>query len=240
MQVMRDAWFLTKSEYGGLRYKNVISVIMIAYITFMSIPLTHSVLPVDEETSLAYLFIDFYFLTMVPILGFILNKKSFNYHRDDSYTVNLAHTRTMPVSFEVIMTSRIIQLILPLLVNGTIFFTAQYLFAERLFDGMTVPQYISYTSIWLGYAVLTSAVYIFVEMTRSGKTYLAVTVVLMVLNIAAALICWFAKVSILVLTVDIAKQHPLLSPVLMFIAAGCVMFLTVKGIRRKLKTRDLM
>ena len=240
MQVMRDAWFLTKSEYGGLRYKNLFTMIMIAYITLMSIPLTRSINAVGEETSLAYFFIDFYFLTMVPILGFIFNKKSFNYHRDDSYTVNLAHMRTMPISFEVMIISRIFQLILPLLVNGTIFFTAQYLFAERLFDGMSVPQYISYAAIWLGYSVLYSAVYIYVELTRSGKTYLAVTIALMVLNTAAALSCWFAKVSIIVFTVDIAKQSPLLSPILMFIVAGCAMFLSIKGIRRKLKTRDLM
>jgi len=213
---------------------------MVAYITLMSIPLTHSIHAVDDETSLAYFFIDFYFLTMVPILGFIFNKKSFNYHRDDSYTVNLAHMRTMPISFEVMIVSRIIQMILPLLVNGTIFFTAQYLFAERLFDDMTLPQYISYAAIWLGYAVLLSAVYIYMEMTRSGRMYLAMTIALMVINTAAALICWFAKVSIIVFTVDIAKHSSLLSPILMLIVAGCAMFISITGIRRKLKTRDLM
>jgi len=240
VQVIRDAWFLTKMEYGGLRYRNLLSFIMIAYITLMSIPLTRDILAIDKEPSLAYFFVDFYFLTLVPILGFIFNKKSFNYHRDDSYTVNLAHLRTMPISFEAMIASRIIQLIIPLAVNGTIFFTVQYLFAERLFDGMTVAQYISYALVWLGYAVLLSAVYIYSELTRSGKVYLGVTIVLMVCNIAAALICWFAKVSVIVFTVEVARQSPLLAPIIMSLVSWLAIYISIIGVRRKLKTRDLM
>jgi len=240
VQVIRDAWFLTKMEYGGLRYKNLLSLLMIAYITLMSIPLTRGLLEIDKETSFAYFFIDIYFLTLVPILGFIFNKKSMNYHRDDSYTVSLAHMRTMPISFQVMMTSRIIQMILPLVVNGTIFFTVQYLFAERLFEGMTLAQYISYALVWLGYAVLMSAVYIYTELTRSGKVYLGVTIVLMVCTIAAALICWFAKVSIIVFTVEVAKQSPLLAPITMLAVSWLAIYISIISVRRKLKTRDLM
>ncbi|MFD0617425.1 hypothetical protein ACFQZR_08095 [Paenibacillus sp. GCM10027629] len=240
MQVIRDAWFLTKMEYGGLRYRNLFSFIMIAYITLMAIPLTRDILAIDKEPSLAYFFVDFYFLTLVPILGFIFNKKSINYHRDDSYTVNLAHLRTMPISFEAMIASRIIQMIIPLAVNGTIFFTVQYLFAERVFDGMTLAQYISYALVWLGYAVLVSTVYIYTELTQSGKRYLMVTVVMMVCNVAAALICWFAKVSVMVFTVDIAKQSPVLSPIIMVIASWLAMYISLTAVRRKLKTRDLM
>ncbi|WP_314587488.1 hypothetical protein [Paenibacillus terrigena] len=240
MQVIRDAWFLTKMEFGGLRYRNLFSFLMIAYITLMSIPLTHGLHAIDKEPWPAHFFVDFYFLTLVPILGFIFNKKSFNYHRDDSYTVGLAHMRTMPISFQVMMTSRIIQLILPLVVNGTIYFTVQYLFAERLFDGMTLVQYISYALVWLGYAVLMSAVYIYTELTRSGKVYLGVTIVLMVCIIAAALICWFTKVSVIVFTVEVAKQSPLLAPIIMSLVSWIAIYISIIGVRRKLKTRDLM
>ncbi|WP_144027426.1 hypothetical protein [Paenibacillus selenitireducens] len=240
MQLMRDAWFLVKAEYGGLRYKYFISLIMIGYFSFFGTAITGDLFTETSKNGSEYVFQDFFFLSIIPVLGFIYTRKSMNYIREDSYTTSLARMRCMPISFNAIMTGRILQLIVAMLINGCIFFVVQYLMIDGLKFQLSLSMFASFSLTWMGYGLIISGLYIYVELSASGKQYLLFTCIFMAVTIAFSIGCKMLNWSVMRSSLEMTNTMPILTPLVVWVVGAISLYASFIAVRHRLAYRDLM
>lgn len=240
MQLMRDAWFLMKAEYRGLRYKYLISLIMIGYFSLLGAALSGDLFTELSKRNNAYMYHDFFFLTIIPVLGFIYTKKSMNYIREDSYTQSLARMRCMPIPFNAIMTGRILQLIVAMFINGCIFFVVQYIAIDHLKFQLSLSMFISFALTWMGYGTIISALYIYVELSASGKQYMIFALVFMALTIGFSISCCILDWSVMRVSIEMIDSSPILTPLIVWVVGAISLYVSFIAVKHRLSYRDLM
>lgn len=132
-------------------------------------------------------FVDWMYLTMFPCFGLLMNKSVFAMWRDDVYTKRIAHWRSMPIPLSAIIKTRILQSVIMLPVIGGAFILLQYTLAPELRDSVTLGQWFTAGLLWLCFAFIVNAVYIYMELGNNGKRYTLIYLGLMV--VTAILVC---------------------------------------------------
>ncbi|WP_410770904.1 hypothetical protein [Fontibacillus sp. BL9] len=184
---------------------------------------------------------DFLILILIPFLGFYFSRRSFSYIKEDSYTQMLLYYRTLPISEKTIMKSRLIQLVSALLFNGLILFSVIYSIFLVFDIEITLVQYLTFALTWIGYSLAMNGLFIHLEFTRKGRTYLWLTFLLMfIVGLGTVAIAWFDG-SLLDMTMDFSKRYGLRSPLMWGVLAGGIVLLgTLSSITRKtMHKRDL-
>ncbi|RCX16161.1 ABC-2 family transporter [Fontibacillus phaseoli] len=184
---------------------------------------------------------DFLMLILTPFLGFYFSRRSFSYIKEDSYTQMLLYYRTLPISDKTIMVSRLIQLVSALLFNGLILFSVIYSIFLVFDIEITLVQYLAFALTWIGYSLAMNGLFIHLEFTRKGRTYLWLTILLMIFMGGGAFVFTWFDGSLLNLTLDFSKRYGLLSPLMWGVLAGGVIVLGVSSsiTRRTMHKRDL-
>lgn len=129
-------------------------------------------------------FSDFMLMMLIPMSGFYFSRRSFHYIRDDSYTKMLWYYRTLPIPIDTIMKSRLIQLVSSLVGNGLILYTTLYISSSYLHTELNIGQMLLFIVTWSGFALFINGFYIYFELLFSGRKYLWMTFLILLLTTA--------------------------------------------------------
>lgn len=231
---------MTVREFKGVRWMGIFAILMIAYFSLISLAVSNEIFTGDQVKKLPVV-TDFLYLMILPMLGFFYTKKSMKYLREDSYTKDMARMRCMPIPFQVIMISRMMQLVIVMIVNCSIFFGVQYGFSKEIQNSFSLSHFISFALVWTGYGLIVSAVYIYMELSYSGKMYMTLTMIFIFVFLGGlTVLMWMSDFSLLRYSIEITGQWPVALPIAVMLLAMGSLLLSTKLVKRRLMRRDLM
>ena len=242
MRSIRDSWFMVRSEFSGdkikLLFTFLFSILLISYFGFFIGLLLNDSLGEHEGSPI----IDFMLLSMIPILGFTYSRRSFKYWSEDPYTKMLAYLHSLPIPTVVILGKRKIQSLLSFSFNGIVFFSLLYLLGKNLRLEITPLPYIVFALTWVGYGLIVTGMYIFIEFLFSGKVYCGFTILMMLLSGGVAAVVNLAGGNLLLFSISYSKEYEFLSPLMWgtLIVGTLSIQLFTKWTLHRLKKRDLV
>ncbi|WP_438347799.1 hypothetical protein ACP8HI_19320 [Paenibacillus sp. FA6] len=221
------------------KYMVIVSLIFMGYIGIMISTLIAG--QYEHQNELDPL-ADMLLLTLIPMLGFYYSKKSFKYLTEDSYTQMLIYFRTLPISPQVIMCYRYIQMFIALTMNSVIVFSIIYGVNYQLRSEMSIGAYICFALTWIGYALVFTGIYIHLEFTSSGRKYFWLSMVIMGMTFIVGIIIWLLDGNLLLYTVRMSQEWGILSPIMWGALVVGVISLALLGklTLRRLQHRDLL
>lgn len=242
MQNIKQAWFIFRGDLRGEKSKLVFaalfSLLMIVYLSGLTMIIVDDFVGGKDRTIMA----DFIMLSMVPGLGFIFSRRTMKYWAEDSYTRMLAYLKVLPIPLEVILTKRKIQSFLSFVPNSIVYFGLMYAGGAHIRETMNGIQFVSFVLTWVGYGLVISGVYIFIEFLYSGKMYSWFAVLMMALSMGIAVIIGVSGGNVVMFTVERSKEWGLLSPVMwgMLLLGGLSIHLWGKWTLKRLKRRSFL
>lgn len=96
---------------------------------------------------------------------------SFSTSRRDPFSYQLAYIRTLPISVEQFVTSRFAMLFVSVPILWTLFFGWIYMVLLIAGVHIPLPDYLSFSFIWLGYTIALGGGFPFLEWSTHGKTF---------------------------------------------------------------------
>lgn len=238
MERLRNAWMITKLEFIGIHVPLIWTFILNLYIGGMSVPMLQGILGMKDGMAFSF-FMDFYFLILIPMLGFFFSRKSARYLREDSFTKSLGRLRVLPIKLEEIILARILLLFIAMLGNAVIFFGIQVVLASSIRNLLSAGPFLLYAFTWIGYALIISAVYIYMELGFKGKVYFYLSLISMLLLVAIAFVVQALGSNVVLFTIEQAQKQNFTIP-LAAIAIGLgSLALSYRLSIRKVQTRDL-
>ncbi|MFM9278239.1 hypothetical protein [Paenibacillus jiagnxiensis] len=238
MTAFKQAWKITVRELCSDRFMAVWTLIFMVYLAITTSFLVDAQL--DRE-SFKNPVADCMLLALIPFLGFVLNSRAFKYLQEDSYTQMLAYLRLLPVGAKTVVASRIQQAIIAFLMNGAIYFVVMFLFVEPFRMIRSPGFYVAFALTWIGYGMIVSSLYMYVEFLVKGKTYFWLTLGIMGSSVIVAAIIRICGGNMILWTKDMSLAWGAASPAMwVALAAGAaMMLLSSRLMLRKLIVRDL-
>ncbi|MFD1955623.1 hypothetical protein ACFSL6_16005 [Paenibacillus thailandensis] len=203
MNKWQGAWHIARHELARGKIGSIITVLFSAYLVFTTFPLYD--IPA-EQPELSRNVLDFILLAVFPVLGFSFNRSTFRYWREDICTHSLAQWRTMPIPVESIALGRLLMLAIHLVPAAVLYFTALYFAVPGLKEAYDVGPYILGALFWLFYSLGVASVYLYYELTLSGKRYTVVCFVVLFLFVAVAIGAGMAELALVVGVFDAIQQ----------------------------------
>jgi hypothetical protein len=237
--LLKDAWWITKRDLKSEKLLIVITLLFMAYQALMISLLIDEQLQIQSKSPVI---VDILLLAYIPLLGFFFSKRSIKCLTEDSYTQLLVYLRTLPISPKSIMTSRLLQLIIALMMNSAIFFSVMYGISPQLRTEMSFGIYMGFALTWIGYALAISGLYIYFEFLFSGKQYFGLTMLLVVITCVIGIMIRIMGGNMLLYTIRMSQEWGILSPMMWGALIGGLMSLALLGklTNRKLQSRDLV
>jgi hypothetical protein len=159
--------YLWKRERFGIIFTFLFAIYIGATISYS----VNGIFGEEEVPRILYGVIDWIYLTMFPIFGLVMNKSAFAMWRDDYYSKRLAYWRTMPIPLASIVRARFLQSLITLPIVGVVFILLQYAIAPNLRESVSLAQWLENGGVWLAYAFIVNALYVWLELGFSGKKY---------------------------------------------------------------------
>ncbi|GAB6992124.1 hypothetical protein [Paenibacillus pini] len=240
MSNLKQAWWITQKDIKNEKRYFFWTFIFAGYMAF-----TISIMIMGQSNAdVRFLnpITDFMMLMIMTFLGFYFSRRSFKYLSEDSYTQMLIYFRTLPISPQIVMTYRLLQTFLALAINSIVFFGLLYVVSPSIQEQLAGMGYVAFILTWLGYAMITNAIYIYAEFLNRGKKYFWISSAFVPLMIVIALIINLCGGNLFNLTVEMSHQMGILSPLMWGMLLIGVISLYISSIvtLRKLQTRDLV
>lgn len=240
MDSWKGAWVIFKKDLRNDRMYLFWNVIFMVYISLM---LGTFIGTRDGAEYVINPMSDFMMLMMVPFTGLFLTRRSFTYIRENSYTQMLRYYRVLPISVRTVLRSRLIQLGMAMLLNGSLFYSVLYL-VMYLMNSMVLDfgAFLVFCFTWTGYSLLINGLFIFGELLMSGKMYLGLAFLLMLLLGGVAIVMNLFDVNLLVFILECSRRYAIWSPMMWCsLAVGGLGLTSLLSLtRRKLSQRDLV
>ncbi|USB33763.1 hypothetical protein [Paenibacillus sp. YPG26] len=236
MHTWRDGWFIFWNNLRSAPFYLLWNIVFMLYMGFMT-----SLLFTPENRDLTDSVPDFMMLLVIPFTGFMFCKRGFRYLMDDSYTQMLFYYRTLPIPLNVVMRSRVIQVLFALLFNNLIFFGFLLLVNYSYWSELSTVGYISFALTWVGYALLMTGSYIYFEYLKRGVIYMWASMIVNALVATLAFVVYMNGGNLIRWIMEYSKQYGLLSPVMWGSLAigGLLLSLICRITLRKMAVRDL-
>lgn len=242
MTNLKHAWFMVRADLRGdklhLLKVLVFSILFMGYLGTMTATFTEDALGTGAGRGLS----DFLMISFIPFLGFALSRRTLKYLSEDSYTRMLAYMRSLPVPAAVILSKRKLSAVLAFCLNGVLFFGLIYAISANIRTELTGISYLVFAITWIGFGLMMTGIYIFVEFLVSGKAYFWITALLMLLSLGVALLIYWADGNLLLYSISCSKEWGLLSPLMwgtLLLGTASLQLFTKWTIHR-LKSRDLV
>jgi hypothetical protein len=242
MRTLRDSWFMMRSDFRGgkLRMLGIFgfTVIFMGYLAILTSFFADDVLA-NHELAIR---VDFLLLPIIPLLGFSFSRRNTKYWSEDTYTRTLTYLRTLPVPTTVILCRRKIQAVCSFAINGLLFFGIVYAISENFRTELTLPSYFAFALTWIGFGLIVSGIYIFIEYLFSGKAYLGFTLLVVLVSWMISLLVMLGGGNVFLYSISCSKEWGLLSPIMW----GALLLGTIsiqlfsKWTIHRLKSRDLV
>ncbi len=176
----KGAWYLAKHELAKDRWKSLFTLFFIGYLLLFTVSLINDGFE-GENGSFGNWSLDFIYLSILPVLGFVVNKTMMRSWKENSYTRKIAQWRTLPISSKQIALGRIIQFTIVLFAAQLVFFLLQFLIAREMGVDISTGNFVLYGISWFGYSLTMGIGYVYWETGHSGKTYFFFNIIYLVL-----------------------------------------------------------
>ncbi|MFB9325653.1 hypothetical protein ACFFSY_06920 [Paenibacillus aurantiacus] len=184
--------------------------------------------------------IDFLMLSLLPNMGFIMNRTVFSYWKTNPYTRKLAYWRTLPIGFQSIVLYRMLQLVAMIAIVGIYFFGIEYAFVAEFREMLSFGQYLLFALFWMGYALLVASTYMFAEQCYSGRTYFIVCWCYIVMYALVVAGLWYLDISPTRLSIELAGEGNPAGALILIVAGIVALLVSGHYIRQKLERRNLI
>jgi hypothetical protein len=193
--LIKDAWWLARKELFYYKMPlgfSAIVTILFAALTSLSLEQSLENVFNPDITHDQFIFVDGIFVLITPALAAIFMAGpylSFRAMKEDPFSKRMAFFRSLPIPAKVLSLSRTMMMVITLFLLSLVFYTTiTFVLHDQLFDYMTVPQYLTFIGIWLGYAAAVGGFNPYIEYGTNGKVLHAVPYVLIVLLTGIALV----------------------------------------------------
>lgn len=214
MRTLKDSWFIMRSDFRGdtlsMLGRFILSILFMGYLGGMTGTIVNYVLADQDRT----LLVDFVFLSLMPLLGFSISRRTMKYWSEDSYTRMLAYLRSLPIPSKVMLARRKLQAVGTLTINGFLFFSIIYWVSDNFRKELSMPSYIAFALTWIGVGLIVSGLYIFIEYLFSGKAYLLITVLIVMVSMGVSLLILLGNGNLFFYSVSYSKEWGLFSPMM--------------------------
>ncbi|MBP3966577.1 hypothetical protein [Paenibacillus lignilyticus] len=238
MTSWQGAWRLLRFEGSRSWLGLLLTIIIASYMVVMMMPLFNDLLE-DGGAGTGW-GSDFVYLSILPTMGFLMNRSVLHYWGRDPFTRNNAYLRAMPISWNTIIMARLLQFVIVLTIVELYFFTLQYVALNELRELMSPGEYVFFAFIWYGYAMTAGSTYIFFEQTFRGKIYFLICCGYLLLYAAIGLVLWLADTHLMYRTIEASRDHAILWPILSVLMGFAVSTLMGVLIRKRNTKRNLL
>lgn len=184
--------------------------------------------------------VDVYFLAVIPLTAGNFLSRTYLGSWRDSFSKRLSLLRALPILPEEMVIGRVLNMLPSLILTGPAFFLPVYLLSQGLREQLDPVQYLWFAAVWIGYALLVAGLYMYLEMSVSGKTYnLLMLPAIPFFFALPALTTWGLDLRIVAGTVGLVQSYGPISAVLALLIGGVGLLLWVIAATRRLKKRDL-
>lgn len=234
MSIWQGAWHIVRHEMAKSKIGSVITILFSVYLaltTFTMFDITGERLDWTQNV------LDWMFLAIFPVLGFSFNRASFVHLREDWSSQTLAQWRTMPIPVQSIAIGRLLMVAIHLVPAAAIFFTVQYYAVPDMKEVYDAGSYILSALFWLFYALGIATVYLYCELTLTGKQYTVICFASVFVIGAVAIAAWFADIAIVVDVMKAIRQGNWWMTVAALLCGGAAVVVGYKRICAKIKAR---
>ncbi|QHW31201.1 hypothetical protein GZH47_10250 [Paenibacillus rhizovicinus] len=183
---------------------------------------------------------NFLYLSLLPTMGFIMNRSMFCYWSRDSYTRKLAYWRTLPISWNAILVSRMLQHVVVLSIVSICFFATQYSLLAPMREQLAPGDFVLYVLTWYGYSMMVGATYVYLELTMKGKVYFVVCSCYLIFYALLVLILQMTDTNLVLRTIAASRHHHWLWPGVSLALGAAVTVLIGWLARMRLAKRSLL
>jgi len=157
-------------------------------------------------------------------------------HRD-VFSSKLLFLRELPISAGNVVAGRAILMLFALLINAPAFFLPAFFLTDF---GDPGTLYLGFAGVWIGYGLLASGLYLFLEFTTNGGSYAPTSIVtVLAFLVVLALLEWTADLGLVGRTVELVRVYGAL-PAVFSVLAGVVAFaLLARATVRRIQRREV-
>lgn len=188
---------------------------------------------------------DIFFIFGLSSLAINALSKDYLYSWGDAFSKRLRFLRSLPISAEELVTSRVLAMLVALVLNSAAFFTTVYLLSgplgNQLLTRLGFEGYLAFAGIWLGYAAFCGGAWMYGEFGLHGVTYNQIA--LGVVSVGFALLVfseWLFNLRVVERSIYLAESYSLLPAALTLLVGGVAFALWSRAAARKIKRRDLV
>ena len=241
----RNALWLAGRELRRTRFSYLATMVLAALYGLFAVVLLDN-LPVSSmPDTLASAAADIFFMFGVSTFGTNALSKDYLYSWGDTFSKRLGFLRSLPVSAEGLVASRVLTMLVALILNSAAFFTTIYLLSgssgEQLVARLGFGEYLAFAGIWVGYAIFCSGAWMYGEFGLHGKTYNQIVLgVLSVAFIVLAFSEWLFDARIVERSIYLADSYGPFPAILALLVGGAAFVLWSRAAVRRIERRDLM
>lgn len=178
-------------------------------------------------------------LAMLSSLGFVFTKEYFNYYKKNAFTRRLAYFRKLPITNREIVAARYMVFSVTLPFMSIMFYLPFYLMIHYG-GGITLQQFLGALPIWLGISVLLGAAFLHLELGVSGRKYLVITMISMLIVLLLLIALGMAGIHLYSGSLYLSEHYKLWPGLLLLPVSMLLAWLIAKRTVRRLDKRDLI
>ncbi|MDF2935798.1 MAG: hypothetical protein K0Q90_1171 [Paenibacillaceae bacterium] len=182
---------------------------------------------------------DLMMVSMSCGLGFVFTKDYLSYYRTDAFSRKLAFYRKLPVTDKEIVTARFLVFLATLLPMALCFFALFYL-PVRIEQLATGVEFTQAAVMWLGLSLAGGAGFLFLEMGFSGKMYLLLSLVVVVIFLAAIAILNLSGIHLVSGSLSLVRDYGIWPSLAVVAVGAAVAWGTAPLIIRRVASRNLI
>lgn len=183
-------------------------------------------------------FPDFLFLTFGMFLALNwLAREYFRVFSRDAFSERLIFMRSLPISSQIIIASRMISMCFALLFTVPAFFAPIYLLTDL---GGLGWSYVWFVLIWVGYSLLGAGLWLLAEFGVQGKTYVVLSFASIPLIVGAvALLEWSIELRAFERLAGLAQNHGPVTAIVALVIGALGFAAMARATTRRIESRDL-
>jgi hypothetical protein len=236
----KGAWFLAKHEMKKCGWYHLFTLGFVGYLLLFTTPAIAQQLSGEGDRYSNWM-VDFLYLSLLPVLGFMMNRSAMGYWRTDTHSRKLATWRTMPIPPKQIVMGRLLQVATTLLVTQLVFFTAQYVWLSLSGPVPAIGEFIVYGLFWFCYSIIVAVFYISWEMGHSGKVYFIFCCVIVVVILAIVSLMAILKIGqVAITTLQLSTNGLLFLPALLLVIMLAALRIGIIRMTARLQARNYM
>lgn len=231
------AKFLAKEEFSRKSLSYAATCVAVIFFGLVVLPVFSSaVIPVSESARSEGFIMDILFLMVISLLSinFISNSYTFVYR--NPFHNWLLFQRSLPVSPKEVVLARSLVMLPATVVMTALFFTPLTILARVLDYKFDAGQYLWFVVLWLGYALFSGGINLYMELGLNGKVIFALQFLWLGTLVAVA---WLLGGDLVFTTFELAGSYGPLAAGVSLLAGGLLFFLLAKVAEHRVGKREM-